>query len=147
VIEVEEVRRREPTMRASPTRSPLVRTAAVLVGLAVALGGCSTTSDEASEPTPSTAASTSAELPAPVIVEAGATTAEATVGETIVFNQADPANTTLSTDNPEVLALTQGSDDGSAQFNPSAVALSAGVAVVTIVAADGTSSQVTVTVR
>jgi ABC-type Fe3+-hydroxamate transport system substrate-binding protein len=124
-----------------------MRTAAVMVGLALALSGCSTTSDEVSEPTPTTAASASAALPAPVIVDAGAATAEATVGETIVFNQADPANTTISTDNPQVLALTQGSDDGSAQFNPSAVALSAGVAVVTIAAADGTTSQVTVTVR
>jgi hypothetical protein len=134
-------------MRTSPTTSPLIRTAAVMVGLALALSGCSTTSDEGSEPTPTAATSASAALPAPVIVEAGATTAEATVGETIVFNQADPANTTISTDNPEVLALTQGSDDGSAQFNPSAVALSAGVAVVSIVAADGMTSQVTVTVR
>ena len=117
------------------------------MGVVLALGGCSTTSDDGSEPIPAAPNSATAGLPAPVIVDAGETSAEATVGETIVFNQDDPANTTVSTDNPEVLKLTQGSDDGSAQFNPSAVALSAGVAVVTIVAADGTTSQVTVTVR
>ena len=53
-----------------------------------------------------------------MIVAPGQTTAEATVGETIVFNQPDPANTTISTDKPDVLELTQGSDDGSALFNP-----------------------------
>jgi ABC-type Fe3+-hydroxamate transport system substrate-binding protein len=133
-------------MRPTTTRSPFIRTGAVALALALALSGCSTASDEA-EPTTSAPSSTSAQLPAPVIVDAGETSAQAAVGETIVFNQADPANTTISTDNPAVLQLTQGSDDGSAQFNPSAVALSAGVAVVTIEAADGTTSQVTVTVR
>jgi hypothetical protein len=75
------------------------------------------------------------------------TEAEASVGETIVFDQPDPANTTISTDRTDVLDLTQGSDDGSALFNPAATARAPGVAVVTIEAADGTTTQVTVTVR
>jgi hypothetical protein len=87
------------------------------------------------------------QIPAPVIVAPDQTTAEATVGETIVFDQLDPANTTISTDEPDVLELIQGRDDGSAVFNPSAVARAPGVAVVTIEAADGSTSQVTVTVR
>jgi PBP1b-binding outer membrane lipoprotein LpoB len=86
-------------------------------------------------------------LPAPIIVAPDQTTAEARVGETIVFDQPDPANTTISTDRPDVLDLTQGSDDGSALFNPAASALAPGVAVVTIEADDGTTTQVTVTVR
>ena len=134
-------------MHEQPTRSALLRVGAAAASVVLALGGCSTASDGGSEPTPTAATSTSAALPAPVIVEEGQTSAEATVGETIVFNQEDPANTTISTDNPAVLQLTQGSDDGSAQFNPSAVALSAGIAVVSIVAADGTTSQVIVTVQ
>lgn len=66
------------------------------------------------------------------------------MGAIIVFNQPDPSNTKVSTDRPETVELTQGSDDGSAQFNPGAVALAPGVAVVTIVPADGATSTVTV---
>jgi hypothetical protein len=86
-------------------------------------------------------------LPAPIIVAPDQNTAEARVGETIVFDQPDPANTMISTDRPDVLDLTQGDDDGSALFNPAATALAPGVAVVTIEAKDGTTTQVTVTVR
>jgi hypothetical protein len=114
-----------------------------------AISGCS--SDEPAQPAGSPAASPAAPsgtagLPAPVIVEPDEAEATASVGETIVFNQPDPANTKVSTDRPDVLELTQGSDDGSAQFNPGAVALAPGVAVVTIMAPDGTTSTVTVTV-
>ena len=94
---------------------------------------------------PSTSGSN--QLPAPIFVAPDQTTAEAAVGETIVFTQPDPANTTISTDKPEVLELIQGSDDGSAVFNPAAVARAPGVAVVTIEAADGSTTQVTITVR
>ncbi len=82
----------------------------------------------------------------PVMVEPGATTATAKVGDTIVFNQPNPAKTKISTDNSDVLEVTQGKDDGSAVFNPGAKALKAGNATVTIVAADGTTSTVAVTV-
>jgi len=124
---------------------------AARVALAVALavsasGGCG--SDAEPEPaTPSVSTSGSNQLPAPVIVTPDQTTAEASVGETIVFDQPDPANTTISTDKPDVLELIQGTDDGSAVFNPAAVAQAPGVAVVTIEAADGSTTQVTVTVR
>jgi hypothetical protein len=93
------------------------------------------------------ASSGSNQLPAPVFVAPDQTTAEAAVGETIVFTQPDPANTTISTDKPEVLELIQGTDDGSAVFNPAAVARAPGVAVVSIETADGSTTQVTVTVR
>ncbi len=123
---------------------------AVVAVLALAvLPGCS--SEEPAQPVGSRAASPAAAsatvgLPAPVIVEPGQAEATASVGATIVFNQPDPANTTVSTDRPDIVELTQGSEDGSAQFNPGAVALAPGVEVVTIVATDGTTSTVTVTV-
>lgn len=135
------------------TRRPSPRGTAALAAVAVltlaAISGCS--SDEPAQPAGSPAASSGAPsgaagLPAPVIVEPGQAEATASVGETIVFSQPDPANTKVSTDRPDIVELTQGSDDGSAQFNPGAVALAPGVAVVTIVAADGTRSTVTVTV-
>ncbi len=120
---------------------------ALVVALAVsAAGGCGSDAEPES-PTPSASASGSNQLPAPIFVTPDQTTAEAAVGETIVFTQPDPANTTISTDKPDVLELIQGTDDGSAVFNPAAVARAPGVAVVTIEAADGSTSQVTVTVR
>jgi hypothetical protein len=116
--------------------------ALVLAGLA----GCGDSTDPVPSPTVTASASATTGLPAPIIVDAGQTEARAAVGEVIVFNQPDPANTTISTDRPDVLELTQGSDDGSALFNPAAKALAPGVAVVTITAADGRTSTVTVSV-
>jgi hypothetical protein len=132
-------------------RSPWTDSRAARVALAVALvasagGGCGS-SDQRESPTPSAATSGSNQLPAPIFVAPDQTTAEAAVGETIVFDQPDPANTTISTDKPDVLELIQGTDDGSAVFNPAAVAQAPGVAVVTITAADGSTTTVTVTVR
>lgn len=134
-------------------RRPSSRGAAGFAVVAVlalaALPGCSSEepAQPAGSPAPSSGApSATAGLPAPVIIEPDQTEATASVGATIVFNQPDPANTTVSTDRPDIVELTQGSDDGSAQFNPGAVALAPGVAVVTILAPDGTTSTVTVTV-
>jgi hypothetical protein len=126
------------------------RDVAALVALSLSVAGLMglASCGDASEPAgaPSASASASVGLPAPVIVEPGQAEASATVGETIVFSQPDPARTQVSTDRPDVLELTQGSDDGSAQFNPAAKAVAPGVAVVTIEAADGSTSTVTVTV-
>ena len=124
---------------------------AVVAGLALAvLPGCS--SEEPAQPAGSPAASSEA----PIRHGRAAGTGHRRAGPaprpprrwdaTIVFAQPDPANTKLSTDRPDIVELTQGSDDGSALFNPGAVALAPGVAVVTIVTADGTTSTVTVTV-
>jgi hypothetical protein len=134
------------TSRALHERRELAALVALSLAIAGPLGlaGCGDASEPASAP--SATASASVGLPAPVIVEPGQAQASATVGETIVFNQDDPAETQVSTDRPDVLELTQGSDDGSAQFNPAARALAPGVAVVTIQAADGSTSTVTVTV-
>jgi hypothetical protein len=135
--------------RSSSRGVPTARVAvAVALAVAAAAGCAGSSSDGVQQSTtPSIAASGSIGLPAPVIVNPEQTTAEATVGETIVFNQPDPANTTISTDRPDVLELTQGWDDGSAVFNPAATALAPGVAVVTITALDGSRTQVTVTVN
>lgn len=82
----------------------------------------------------------------PVMVAPGQTTANAKVGETVVFSVSDPTTTKISTDRPDVLTLTQGRTDGSATFNPGAEAVGPGVAVVTVTQANGTTEKVTVTV-
>ena len=132
--------------RVTSTGSRAARVALVVALAVSAAGGCGS-SEEPASPTPSASTSGSNQIPAPIFVAPDQTTAQAAVGETIVFTQPDPANTTISTDEPDVLELIQGTDDGSAVFNPAAVARAPGVAVVTIEAADGSTTQVTVTVR
>lgn len=73
----------------------------------------------------------------PVMVEVGQSSVSAKVGETIVFNEPDPAAVTISTDRPDVLELTQGGPQGGAVMNPGAKALAAGTAMVTITPKNG----------
>jgi hypothetical protein len=133
--------------RTHRARRPIASVAALALAV-TGLAGCDSSYDPSTTPPASIEASAPATpgLPAPIIVEPGQTEATASVGETIVFNLTDPAQAQVSTDRTDILELTQGADDGSAQFNPAARALAPGVAVVTIVAADGSTSTVTVTV-
>jgi hypothetical protein len=116
------------------------------------LAACSEASEPASTPSAAApSASATVGLPAPIIADPGNTQISAKVGQTIVFNTADPANSTTSVvpsgaSDPQVLAVTQGYDDGSAQFNPSAQALAPGTATVRIVGSDGTTTEYMVNV-
>ncbi len=100
----------------------------------------SPTSSPTSSPTMSPTSSPSdiggSVLP-PVMVEVGQSSVSAKVGETIVFNEPDPAAVTISTDRPDVLELTQGGPQGGAVMNPGAKALAAGTAMVTITPKNG----------
>ena len=78
------------------------------------LVGCSSSNDPATEAT--TSSETSQMLP-PVIVTPDQTDASAVVGDMIDIVVDDPVNTTIAVDNPEVLEITQGKDDGSALFS------------------------------
>jgi hypothetical protein len=119
----------------------------VVVAALMAGAGCTAGQDDGGRATTSAASDgASAQLPAPVMVAADQARAQARIGETIVFQQPDPADTRITTDRPDLLELIQGSDDGSAQFNPVAIPRATGVAVVTIEAVDGSTSTVTVTV-
>lgn len=118
--------------------------AAGAVALTMALTGCSSSSSESSAT--ATASSEPGQVLPPVIVAEGETTAEAKVGDTVVFNVADPVNTTISVDKTDVLELEQGRTDGSATFNPGALALAKGTAEVTIEEPGQPARTVTVTV-
>ena len=74
------------------------------------------------------------------------TQASAKVGNFIVFNVESLAGTTISTDKPDLLELTQAKEEGGAQFNPGAKALAAGVAVVTVTNPDSSTRDVTITI-
>lgn len=124
--------------------------AAVAFGVAAlavtGLAACSSGSSGGSSSSASSSAIGGNVLP-PVMVEPGATTATAKVGDTIVFKvEGDPANSKIATDNEAVLEVKQGSNDGSAQFNPGAKALKAGTATVTVTDAAGKVQTVAVTV-
>ncbi|MDE1046102.1 MAG: hypothetical protein ACKVKB_02215 [Candidatus Nanopelagicales bacterium] len=107
------------------------------------LVGCSSSDDPATEAT--TSSETSQMLP-PVIVTADQTDASAVVGDMIDIVVDDPVNTTIAVDNPEVLEITQGKDDGSALFNPGGKALSPGTATIMVTSADGSIRDIVVTV-
>jgi hypothetical protein len=128
--------------------------AAALLGVSV-LAGCSSSDDSSSEET--TTSETASEesggsmdggsqmLP-PVIVEPGQTEASATVGDFIDIVVEEIVGTTIATDNPEILKISQAYDDGSALFNPGAEALAPGTATITVTTPDNTSYDITVTV-
>ena len=115
--------------------------ATALLGAAV-LAGCSSST----EPAASSAAGAGTEVIAPIMVAPDQTQASAKVGNFIVFKVESLAGTTISTDKPELLELTQAKEEGGAQFNPGAKALAAGVAVVTVTNPDSSTRDVTITI-
>jgi hypothetical protein len=130
-----------------------------LLGVGV-LAGCSSSSSSGSSSSAaaSSAASAAASagasaagsaatgLPAPIIITAGQKSANAKVGDFIDIVVKKPAGTTIDTDKPDLLEVTQAHEDGGAVFNPGAKALAPGVAVITVTNPDNTSSTITVTI-
>ncbi|MGI9195898.1 MAG: hypothetical protein ACR2KE_00360 [Candidatus Nanopelagicales bacterium] len=94
-------------------------------------GGSSSSSAASSSAAP-TSDQGGAGMIGPVIVEPGTTTAEVAVGRMITFKVDDVKAWTIESSDPAVLAVTQGKDDGSAQFLPGGEALAAGAATVTL---------------
>ena len=116
---------------------------------AVSVTACSSSSTTPAAPSASAPASPiGGNVLPPVMVEPGQTEAAAKVGDTIVFNvPADKlTGTTISTDQPNLLEISQAKQEGDALFNPGAKALAAGTAVVTITGPDSSTSTVTITI-
>jgi hypothetical protein len=126
-----------------------VRTVAIaasaLTAVALISGCSSTSSSDAASPA---ASEVGGQVLPPVIVEEGQTEATAKVGDFIVFNTpADQlAGTTISTDQPDLLELSQAKQEGDALLNPGAQALAAGTAVVTVTSPDNSTRAVTITI-
>ncbi len=123
-------------------RSAATIGAVALLGITV-LAGCS--SDSESTSTETTSEENTQMLP-PVIIEVGQTEATAKVGDNLDIIVEDIAGTTVSTDNPEVVELTQAKEEGGALFNPGGKALAPGTAVITLTLPDMTESTITLTV-
>ena len=123
--------------------------ATALLGIAVLAGCSASTSSTPAAPASDAAASAGViggDVLPPVIVEPTATTAEAKVGDTIVFNVDKLAGTTISTTTPDLVELTQGGEQDGAEFNPGAKALAAGTAIVTVTNPDSSMRDVTITI-
>jgi hypothetical protein len=113
-----------------------------ILGVTV-LAGCSS-SDESTTDTATSSEST--QMLPPVIITVDQTDATAVVGDMIDILAEDPVNTVIAVDNADVLEITQGSDDGSAIFNPGAKALAAGTATITVTNPDGSTRNIVVVV-
>ncbi len=116
--------------------------AAALLGISV-LAGCSSDSDSTS--TETTSEENTQMLP-PVIIEVGQTEATAKVGDFLDIIVEDVAGTTVATDSPEIVALTQAKEEGGAVFNPGGQVLAPGTAIITVTKPDMTESTITLTV-
>jgi len=131
-------------------KNPFAKTAAIgataLLGVTL-LAGCSSSSEEpAASETTSQEAEESTQMLPPVIVEPGQTEATAKVGDFIDIVVEEVIGTTIATDNPEVLEVSQAKQEGDALFNPGAKALAAGTAVITVTTPDNTTYDINVTV-
>jgi len=138
-------------------RRVVVVTSIALLGVGV-LAGCSssTSSDASSSAAASTAASAAASAAAspsgtagmlpPIIVTDGQKTATAKVGDFIDIVVKKPAGTTIDTNKPDILEVSQAHQDGTAVFNPGAKALAPGDAVITVTNPDGSTWDINVTV-
>ena len=113
-----------------------------ILGVTV-LAGCSS-SDESATDTATSSEST--QMLPPVIITADQMDATAVVGDMIDIVVDDPVKTVIAVDNADVLEITQGSDDGSAIFNPGAKAIAAGTATITVTNPDGSTRNIVVVV-
>ena len=123
---------------------------AILVGL-VALTGCSSSASDTASSAATSAESSMASpvfspVMPPVVLEKTATTATAAVGNILDVNVDTLAGTTIDVDKPDLLEVTQAHETDGTQFNPSAKALKAGTAVITVTNGDNTTRQITVTI-
>lgn len=146
-------------------RPRLVALAAAAALAATFVAGCSSSSDTSgteqaseeagggSEPVGDTMEGDGIEITdenlgmlAPIVIVPEQTEAIANVGDGLDIMVADPVTATVESDNPAVVEVFQGKDEGGVLYNPGGMAVSAGTANVTVTNADGTSYVIVVTV-
>ena len=125
------------------TRTMAITAAAALALTgAVALAGCSSSGSSSS----SSAAPVMSPVQAPVVLDPTATSATMKVGQNLDINVTKLAGTTIDTDKPDLLKITQGGTNGGADFNPGATALAAGTATITVTNPDNSKREIAVTI-
>ncbi len=120
--------------------------AAALLGVAV-LAGCSSSSDS-TETAASASAESSTQMLPPVIITEDQTTATCAVGNflDIVIPADKLAGTTVGTDQPELVELTQAKEEGGATFNPGGTCLAPGEATIVVTGPDGSTRDIALTI-
>jgi hypothetical protein len=103
-------------------------------------------SSAASSTAASAASSAGTQMLPPVIVTEGQTTANAKVGDFIDIVVKKVAGTTIDTDKPDLLEISQAREEGGAVFNPGAKALAPGTAIITVTNPDNSTRDITVTI-
>lgn len=83
---------------------------------------------------------------APIVIVPEQTEAVANVGDALDIMVDDPVTATVESDNPAVVEVFPGKDEGGVLYNPGGNALSPGTANVTVTNADGSSYVIVVTV-
>jgi ABC-type phosphate/phosphonate transport system substrate-binding protein len=130
----------------SRTRTAAAVSAAALLGVAL-LAGCSSSSEPAATDSAAASEGSSQVLP-PVIITEDQTAATAKVGDylDIIVSEDKLAGTTVSTDQPELVELTQAKEEGGAMFNPGGKTLAPGTAVIVVTSPDSSTRDITLTI-
>ena len=130
----------------SRTRTIAAVSAAALLGAAV-LAGCSSSSEPAASDS-AAASESSAQMLPPVIITEDQTTATAKVGDflDIVIPEDQLAGTTVSTDQPDLVELTQAKEEDGTLFNPGGKTLAPGTAVIVVTDPGGATRDITLTI-
>jgi hypothetical protein len=130
----------------SRTRTVVAISAAALLGVA-ALAGCSSSSEPAASDAASASESSAQMLP-PVIITEDQTTATAKVGDFLDFVIPEDrlAGTTVSTDQPELVELTQAREEDGTIFNPGGKTLAPGNAVIVVTNPDASTRDIALTI-
>lgn len=135
-----------------------IATVVAATGAAMTLTACSSTTpstpSSSAAPATSSAAPTMSESPIggntlpPVSITPDQTSAEVMVGDNIRFEVPSVASWSIVSDNPAVVSVTPGSDEGGVQMVPGGVAESVGTATVTLENTEGGDAfMVTITVK
>ncbi len=130
----------------SRTRTAAAVSAAALLGVAL-LAGCSSASEPAASESAAASDSSTQMLP-PVIITEDQDTAAAKVGDflDIIVPENQLVGTTVATDQPELVELTQAREEGGAMFNPGGKALAPGTAVIVVTDPSGAVRDITLTI-
>jgi TolA-binding protein len=132
----------------SRIRTVAAVSAATLLGVAVLAGCSSTTSEPAASASAAASDSGTTQMLPPVIITEDQTAATAKVGDylDIIIAADNLMGTTVATDKPDLVELTQAKEEDGATFNPGGKTLAPGTAIITVTNPDATTRDITLTI-
>ncbi|MCX6432631.1 MAG: hypothetical protein NTX29_07510 [Actinobacteria bacterium] len=132
----------------SRIRTVAAVSAATLLGVAVLAGCSSSTSEPAASASAAASSAGSTQMLPPVIITEDQTAATAKVGDylDIIIAADNLMGTTVATDKPDLVELTQAKEEGGATFNPGGKTLAPGTAIITVTNPDASTRDITLTI-